>query len=100
MDLHVVIGGKLGVRGAENIVFAEELALSGFDAVFEADGGIEAFQEFLGSLDSAERPALESAGCEVHGYDGSEISLKGDGGPTCLTAPVWRSPGGVSGPGR
>jgi N-dimethylarginine dimethylaminohydrolase len=40
------------------------------------------------------RTALESAGCEVHGYDGSEISLKGDGGPTCLTAPVWRSAGG------
>ncbi|MEP7022409.1 MAG: arginine deiminase family protein [Actinomycetota bacterium] len=38
------------------------------------------------------RAALESAGCEVHGYDGSEISLKGDGGPTCLTAPIWRSP--------
>ena len=45
------------------------------------------------------RAALEAAGCEVHGYDGSEISLKGDGGPTCLTAPVWRS-AGVSGPGR
>jgi arginine deiminase len=28
----------------------------------------------------------------VHGYDGSEISLKGDGGPTCLTAPIWRMP--------
>ena len=40
------------------------------------------------------RAALESAGCEVHGYDGSEISLKGDGGPTCLTAPLWRSAGG------
>ena len=36
------------------------------------------------------RAALESAGCEVHVYDGSEISLKGDGGPTCLTAPIWR----------
>jgi N-dimethylarginine dimethylaminohydrolase len=40
------------------------------------------------------RAALESAGCEVHGYDGSEISLKGDGGPTCLTAPVWRGAAG------
>jgi dimethylargininase len=40
------------------------------------------------------RAALEAAGCEVHGYDGSEISLKGDGGPTCLTAPIWRSDGG------
>ena len=38
------------------------------------------------------RAALEAAGCEVHTYDGSEISLKGDGGPTCLTAPIWRQP--------
>jgi dimethylargininase len=36
------------------------------------------------------RAALDSAGCEVHEYQGSEISLKGDGGPTCLTAPIWR----------
>jgi N-dimethylarginine dimethylaminohydrolase len=36
------------------------------------------------------RAALEAAGCQVHEYDGSEISLKGDGGPTCLTAPIWR----------
>jgi dimethylargininase len=36
------------------------------------------------------RAALEAAGCEVHGYEGSEISLKGDGGPTCLTAPILR----------
>ena len=39
------------------------------------------------------RAALEAAGCEVHGYDGSEISIKGDGGPTCLTAPIWRNAG-------
>jgi arginine deiminase len=38
------------------------------------------------------RAALESAGCEVNCYDGSEISLKGDGGPTCLTGPIWRLP--------
>jgi N-dimethylarginine dimethylaminohydrolase len=37
------------------------------------------------------RRALEAAGCEVHVYDGSEISLKGDGGPTCLTLPLLRS---------
>ncbi len=35
--------------------------------------------------------ALAAAGCEVHEYDGSDISLKGDGGPTCLTAPILRS---------
>jgi dimethylargininase len=37
------------------------------------------------------RAALEAAGCEVHVYEGSEISLKGDGGPTCLTAPILRA---------
>ncbi len=36
------------------------------------------------------RAALTKAGCEVRVYDGSEISIKGDGGPTCLTAPILR----------
>jgi len=27
----------------------------------------------------------------VHCYDGSEISVKGDGGPTCLTQPLLRA---------
>jgi dimethylargininase len=39
------------------------------------------------------RAALEAHGCEVHVYDGSEISVKGDGGPTCLTQPLLRSAG-------
>jgi dimethylargininase len=39
------------------------------------------------------RKALEAAGCEVHDYAGSEISLRGDGGPTCLTQPLLRSAG-------
>ena len=33
---------------------------------------------------------LEDAGAEVWEYDGSEISLKGAGGPTCLTRPLIR----------
>ncbi|MDH4067070.1 MAG: arginine deiminase family protein [Acidobacteriota bacterium] len=36
------------------------------------------------------RARLEAAGCEVATYDGSEISLKGGGGPTCLTRPLVR----------
>jgi N-dimethylarginine dimethylaminohydrolase len=36
------------------------------------------------------RKALERAGCIVLEYDGAEISLKGGGGPTCLTRPFWR----------
>jgi N-dimethylarginine dimethylaminohydrolase len=34
------------------------------------------------------RAALERAGADVVTYDGSEISLKGGGGPTCLTRPI------------
>jgi N-dimethylarginine dimethylaminohydrolase len=36
------------------------------------------------------RRRLEEAGCEVLTYKGNEISLKAEGGPTCLTRPVWR----------
>jgi N-dimethylarginine dimethylaminohydrolase len=39
----------------------------------------------------AVRRALERRGVEVHAYAGSELSLKGDGGPTCLTAPLHRA---------
>jgi dimethylargininase len=38
------------------------------------------------------RRRLEEAGCEVLTYRGQEISLKAEGGPTCLTRPVWRAP--------
>ena len=34
---------------------------------------------------------LESAGCTVFEYQGEEISVKGGGGPTCLTRPVLRA---------
>lgn len=36
------------------------------------------------------RAALEKAGCIVHVYEGLEISVKGGGGPTCLTRPIKR----------
>lgn len=36
------------------------------------------------------RRRLEEAGAEVHPYRGREISLKGGGGPTCLTRPLVR----------
>ena len=34
--------------------------------------------------------ALEAAGCSVRTYRGNEITLKGEGGATCLTRPVLR----------
>lgn len=36
------------------------------------------------------KKALEAAGCEVFTYKGDEISVKGGGGPTCLTRPLLR----------
>jgi N-dimethylarginine dimethylaminohydrolase len=40
------------------------------------------------------RAALERAGARVQTYAGREISLKGGGGPTCLTRPLWRHAAG------
>jgi len=37
------------------------------------------------------RRALEKSGCEVLEYEGFEISVKGAGGPTCLTRPIRRT---------
>ena len=36
------------------------------------------------------KAALEKAGCTVLEYTGQEISIKGGGGPTCLTRPMLR----------
>ena len=36
------------------------------------------------------KAALEAAGCKVTVYKGEEISVKGGGGPTCLTRPLYR----------
>jgi N-dimethylarginine dimethylaminohydrolase len=38
----------------------------------------------------ATRRSLEAAGVDVRTYVGTEISRKGDGGPTCLTRPLER----------
>ena len=36
------------------------------------------------------RRAMEAKGIEVHAYQGNDVSLKGDGGPTCLTRELLR----------
>ena len=36
---------------------------------------------------------MEAAGCEVLTYRGRELSLKAEGGATCLTRPIYRSDG-------
>src|SRR4029453_18845226 len=44
------------------------------------------------------RRRMEAAGVDVAVYEGSEISHKGEGGPTCLTRPLLRG-GRVGGRG-
>jgi N-dimethylarginine dimethylaminohydrolase len=36
------------------------------------------------------RRRLETAGCRVQTYEGAELSLNRQGGPTCLTRPIFR----------
>jgi arginine deiminase len=45
----------------------------------------------IASDNDATAEALAARGCDVHVYAASEIT-KGEGGPTCLTRPVWRVP--------
>lgn len=52
--------------------------------------GVPTLGVMVDGVDSVRR-RLESRGIEVHVYDGSELSLKGDGGPTCLTCPILRA---------
>ena len=37
------------------------------------------------------RAKLDAAGVKVHEFAGTEVAVKGDGGPTCLTQPLWRA---------
>ncbi|MCP9945759.1 cobalamin-dependent protein [Streptomyces somaliensis] len=46
-DVRVVIGGKLGVRGAEAGTYGPELVAAGFDAVFEDAAGVAEFRRYL-----------------------------------------------------
>ena len=42
-----------------------------------------------GNPRTAER--LRQAGCRVQEIDGSDVAIKGSGGPTCLTLPLQRN---------
>ncbi|SCZ81369.1 dimethylarginine dimethylaminohydrolase family protein [Acidaminobacter hydrogenoformans] len=39
----------------------------------------------------AVKKGLEANGAKVYTYLGKEVSYRGTGGPTCLTAPIWRA---------
>ncbi len=85
------------------VPFRERLLDLGFDLIEVPDeefGSMGANVLALGPRDCVmlagnprTRARLEQAGARVRTYDGLEISLKGGGGPTCLTRPVVRGAG-------
>jgi N-dimethylarginine dimethylaminohydrolase len=77
---------ELRRRGVELVAVPEEDWLSlGCNVLATAPGVV-----VMASGNEATGEALAARGCEVHVYAASEIS-KGEGGPTCLTRPIWRA---------
>jgi dimethylargininase len=93
-DLVVAYPPLLPVRLAELLREREIQVVSVPDDEFETMGtNVLALAPRLGlALDGnpVTRERLERAGVEVIVYSGRELSLKGDGGPTCLTMPLLR----------
>ncbi|OIQ39166.1 MAG: hypothetical protein BM563_04980 [Bacteroidetes bacterium MedPE-SWsnd-G1] len=82
------------------IYFRNELLNRGFqlievpDAEFESMGcnvlAIAPRECVMVAGNPKTKALLEEAGCSVYEYEGKEISVKGGGGPTCLTRPILR----------
>ena len=94
-DLAVVYSPLMPIK------FRKELLDRGFklievpDEEFESMGcnvlAVEPRQCIMVDGNPKTKQLLEKAGCEVTAYKGNEISVKGGGGPTCLTRPMLRS---------
>jgi hypothetical protein len=82
------------------IVFRNELITRGFELVEVPDAEFDSMGCNVLALapriclmvkgNPITKSRLEKAGCTVIEYEGAEISVKGGGGPTCLTRPVMR----------
>ncbi len=82
------------------IVFRNELIARGYELVEVPDAEFDSMGCNVLALaprvclmvkgNPITKSRLEKAGCKVIEYNGEEISVKGGGGPTCLTRPVMR----------
>ena len=82
------------------IKFRNELLLRGFQLIEVPDGEFESMgcnvlavaprDCLMVDGNPITKKLLENAGCQVFSYKGNEISVKGGGGPTCLTRPMQR----------
>ena len=83
------------------IVFRNELIARGYELVEVPDAEFDSMGCNVLALaprvclmvkgNPITKQRLEKAGCTVIEYQGEEISVKGGGGPTCLTRPVTRA---------
>lgn len=76
----------LAERGIATISVPEEDWLSLGCNVLAIEPGVVA----IASGNDMTAQLLADSGCDVHIYAASEIT-KGEGGPTCLTRPIWRA---------
>ena len=89
------------ISASEPIVFRNELIARGYEFVevpeaeFDSMGcnvlAIAPRVCLMVKGNPITKAALENAGCKVIEYEGAEISVKGGGGPTCLTRPISRA---------
>lgn len=77
----------LDERGIRRITVDEdEMLTQGANILAVAPGEV-----VLAAGNDKVRAKLDAAGVKVHEFAGTEVAVKGDGGPTCLTQPLWRS---------
>lgn len=87
-------------RPLTSVVFLQALASRGFELVDVPDEEFETMGPNVLALKPRECVMLEgnpvttqrlkAAGCSVTTYSGENLSLVAEGGPTCLTRPIWR----------
>ena len=77
----------LDERGIARITVDEdEMLTQGANILAVAPGEV-----VLAAGNDKVRAKLDAAGVKVHEFAGTEVAVKGDGGPTCLTQPLWRA---------
>jgi N-dimethylarginine dimethylaminohydrolase len=77
----------LDERGITRITVDEdEMLTQGANILAVAPGEV-----VLAAGNDKVRAKLDAAGVKVHEFAGTEVAVKGDGGPTCLTQPLWRA---------
>ena len=102
MSLISIVDEKLAVvyKPLLPVPFWQELVARGFRTVEVAPEEFETMGPNVLALapghclmlegNPVTKQRLEAAGCRVQTYRGREISLKAEGGPTCLTRPILR----------